>query len=104
MNETIKVNFDEFEKIIENLINNQQKPKTDLQLGENETAVEVVPLKIKAKCEKCEGYYIHDIDENGCSIILTSSPPQFPHKCTKCSDTKTFFEKYPKIIFKEKNI
>ena len=52
------------------------------------------PVEVDYICDKCkEGHY------RPTGIKLTSMPPKFPHKCTKCNDTKTFREKYPTIRY-----
>ena len=52
------------------------------------------PIQVDYRCDLCNvGFY----RPNG--INLTSMPPQFPHKCTKCGDEKTFTEKYPAVRY-----
>lgn len=31
--------------------------------------------------------------------MLTSSPPQYPHKCTNCGYEETFWSSYPQITY-----
>jgi hypothetical protein len=52
------------------------------------------PIQVDYRCDSCnEGYY----RPNG--IVLTSMPPQFPHECSNCGDSKVFTEKYPTVRY-----
>lgn len=54
------------------------------------TPVEMVQVEIL--CDKCdEGSY------HGTGQVLTSNPPQYPHRCNHCGDTKTFKNRYPTV-------
>lgn len=37
------------------------------------------------------------------NIVLSSYPPQYPHRCNKCGNTKSFTNVYPRIIYKPIN-
>lgn len=55
--------------------------------------IEVSPMKsvqIDYKCDYCGSGYMRPT-----GIMLTSYPPQFPHRCNKCGVSMTFVEEYP---------
>lgn len=52
------------------------------------------PIQIDYVCDKCQkGKY------RSTGTMLLSSPPQFPHECTECKDSRIFWEKYPTIRY-----
>ena len=56
--------------------------------------IPIRPIRVDYKCDTCgEGYYRHT------GIVLTSYPPQFPHACNKCGDSRTFWERYPTLRY-----
>jgi len=58
---------------------------------------EVKTFKVDYKCPKCGKGYLRPT-----GTVLTSYPPQYPHKCTKCDYMETFMDKtYPYYTYKE---
>jgi|APSaa5957512493_1039668.scaffolds.fasta_scaffold00751_3 hypothetical protein len=61
--------------------------------------IKTLPAKTyvnKYICDECgQGEMVRHND-----IVLTSYPPQFPHKCTNCDEIKNFFEVYPQTTIK----
>lgn len=57
---------------------------------------EVREVKVKQVDEKCP------VCQNGwmrpTGIVLTSNPPQFPHKCQKCGYEQIYSVRYPYVI------
>lgn len=47
--------------------------------------------------------YVCDACGNGhmlpSGMMLLSDPPEWPHKCINCGETKTFNTKYPETVF-----
>ena len=55
-----------------------------------EISQEVKTYNIHYLCDKCgKGEMLST------GITLTTMPPQYPHKCTACDNTDTFFKRYP---------
>lgn len=59
-----------------------------------EVRAEVKTYSITYHCSVCG---IGEMLPTG--IALLSSPPQYPHKCTKCGEEKTFRFKYPRTVY-----
>ena len=38
------------------------------------------------------------------NVVLTSNPPKYKYKCSKCGKIEYSIEHYPKIIYKEKEM
>lgn len=56
----------------------------------------VIPTQIDYVCDKCgEGKY------RPTGVTLMSNPPKFPHTCTLCGDTHTFYKIYPCLEYEE---
>ena len=53
--------------------------------------VEVV--QVDEKCPTCGTGYMRPT-----GIVLTSNPPQYPHKCTNCGYEQTYPQKYPYTV------
>jgi len=61
-------------------------------MGEIRTTM--TPVQVSFTCEECpEGYMVPT------GRVLTSDPPQYPHKCTQCDNTMVTFRRYPYIDF-----
>ena len=56
-----------------------------------EVVAEVKTLMVHMKCDKCgNGLMLKDGN-----IILTTEPPQYPHKCNNCGHQENYFFPYP---------
>lgn len=63
----------------------------------SETRKEVKQVQVDYLCPKCN---IGHLRSTG--TVLTSNPPQFPHKCNNCDYMETFRDKqYPYIDYEE---
>jgi len=60
----------------------------------------VTAFKRYALCE-CGGKLVRNADENHLSTILTTSPPQYPHKCEKCGKVVNLIYISPDIVYKD---
>ena len=61
----------------------------------SEQEYKIKPVGVKYICDVCnEGKMLPDGD-----IVLTSYPPQFPHKCDNCGHKENFTVKYPNVRF-----
>lgn len=49
-------------------------------------------------CEKCKTGVMRPT-----SIVLTSNPPQYPHKCNYCGNEKVYDKCYPFQIIEKEN-
>jgi len=54
----------------------------------------VKTIKVDYKCPKCDVGYLRPS-----GTVLTSYPPQYPHKCTECDYTENFNRTYPYIEY-----
>lgn len=54
---------------------------------------EVRTYKVELICDEC------GVPMEFTGMMLTSYPPQYPHKCPKCGKHETVFECYPKIEY-----
>ena len=62
----------------------------------SEIDTEVKTTKVDYRCEECDiGYMIPT------GVMLTSSPPQYPHECDVCSNKMTSYIKYPYLRYDE---
>jgi len=63
--------------------------------GQTVITNEVQAVRLTLRCEKCGGEMVHD------GVVLTSSPAQYPHRCTSCkTNTVTISGSYfPRIEF-----
>lgn len=53
----------------------------------------VQATQVDERCPKCGQGWMR-----GTGIVLTSNPPQYPHKCTNCGYTQTYGVQYPYIV------
>jgi hypothetical protein len=60
-----------------------------------EMAQEVKTFTVGYLCDECGKGWMEPT-----GTMLTSNPPQWPHKCNECGEQKTFWEKYPKTIYR----
>lgn len=49
------------------------------------------------RCLKCE----KGIMERDGSIVLTTDPPQYPHKCNYCGEKENFPESLPRLVYNQ---
>jgi len=54
----------------------------------------VKTFMVSKLCDKCE-----DGTMSPTGIMLTSNPPQYPHKCKTCGAVANLQERYPKIVY-----
>lgn len=59
-----------------------------------EQRCEVTTYAVDYICDQCNKGMLEPSD----NIMLTCDPPLFNHKCNNCGLTRTFNERYPKII------
>ena len=60
-----------------------------------EVEYDAKPVLVKMKCDKCkEGF----MEKDG-NIVLTSYPPQFPHKCSCCGYRENYIKQYPYVKY-----
>ena len=52
------------------------------------------PVRVDYKCDKCGAGYMRPT-----GVLLTSNPPQFPHRCNNCDAHQNFTEKYPTVRY-----
>jgi len=66
------------------------------------TEIKRVPVDVykeKKRCPECDTGYLQQTSGG----VLTSDPPQYPHKCTECGYHMHIRAKtYPRIIYSEK--
>ena len=54
----------------------------------------VNPVQVDMVCPKCgRGMMRPD------NVVLTTSPPQYPHECNECGYTETYYVMYPYIMW-----
>ena len=59
-----------------------------------ELSKEVCTYSVSYICDECgKG------EMRATGVMLTSNPPQFPHKCNSCGVEKVFRAKYPQIAY-----
>lgn len=59
-----------------------------------ENRIEVKVIKVTLECEKCGG------EMKSTGQALMSNPPQYPHECKKCGNTRNIRGKqYPYIEY-----
>lgn len=54
------------------------------------------PIQVVGVDYLCDVCRQGKMEQNG-NIILTTAPPQFPHKCSNCGYSQTFTERYPTV-------
>lgn len=54
---------------------------------------EVKTSQVDERCPVCGQGWMRPT-----GIVLTSNPPQFPHKCTNCDYKQTYSVRYPYIV------
>ena len=57
---------------------------------------EVREVKTKQVDERCP--VCHEGWMRPTGVVLTSNPPQYPHKCTKCGYEQIYQVRYPYVI------
>ena len=57
--------------------------------GEYKVEVRVYVVHYYCDKEDCDGEMLST------GVMLTSDPPQYPHECNKCGESKTFDKVYP---------
>ena len=64
-----------------------------------EAKFELKKFIIRYFCEPCArkggGEYLPT------GVVLLSNPPQYPHKCNRCGETKVFNQKYPRYEYEQ---
>ena len=60
-----------------------------------EFLTEVKTYKAEYVCDKCNNGYMLPT-----GVILTSIPPQYPHKCSACGDVANLRKSYPAFVTK----
>lgn len=55
---------------------------------------EVKVYLVEYKCPSCENGHLLPTGN-----VLMTYPAKYPHKCTECEYTETFFVQYPKIQY-----
>ena len=53
----------------------------------------VESTQVDEKCPKCGQGYMRPT-----GIVLTSNPPQYPHKCQSCGHEQIYGMQYPYIV------
>ena len=56
---------------------------------------EVKTFTVSCLCEECGDGWMEPT-----GICLTSNPPQYPHKCSKCGEIENFRVEYPRTIYR----
>lgn len=51
-------------------------------------------IEVSYVCDKCNLGMMESTN-----IVLTSSPPQFPHICSWCGHTQNFYKQYTRIEY-----
>jgi len=59
---------------------------------------DTVALNQQRVCPKCRKGFMEGVH----GIMLTSMPPQYPHKCTRCRHPENYRETYPRVVYQEK--
>lgn len=62
----------------------------------SEVATQIFPHRVEYLCDACRKGTMRPT-----GMVLTSHPPQYPHRCTACDASMTSLKQYPCIEWRD---